>query len=267
MRDHRSPYDLQADVNTFLSELSKKLAERWLSLLVLPGLLVLAAGWLGANVGDRHAFDLNLALEIGKRQTLTLTGKPVTVGGVVVAAVLGAAAVGLLANTLSRVLEYLWLGRWHLPWRSSPATPRTWIGRRMALLDERIQAQYFGLQVALVWPRLWLVAGDSTRALIQAALDRIGAAATVGGWGILYIALGVTWWPAALIGVIAVITAWRRGRESVHGYASLVEAAIDMNQSALTTALGIPLTQGVITAQEAAQINDRLHKGTPERPT
>ncbi|URN10988.1 hypothetical protein LUW77_00475 [Streptomyces radiopugnans] len=41
-----------------LSELGKKLAERWLSLLVLPGALYLAVLGTAALLGHGHPFDL-----------------------------------------------------------------------------------------------------------------------------------------------------------------------------------------------------------------
>jgi hypothetical protein len=254
-------------VNTFLAELGKKLAERWLSLLVLPGLLFLGTAWVAGTLRWEHALDRETALAKAQEQTHALTGKPVQVGALVVAVLLAAAAVGLLANALARPVEALWLGRWHLPFRSPPAAPRTWIGKRVALLDKRVQAQYFGLRIALVWPRLWLTLAEETRDVVRTARERIAAASTLTGWGLLYLLLGIAWWPSALVGVVVLGTAWRRARESVHGYASLVEAVVDVHQADLAGALGVALPQGVITAAEAAVINDRLHKGLPELPT
>jgi hypothetical protein len=253
-------------VNTFLTELSKKLAERWLSLLVLPGLLFLATGWVARTLGFTHALDHRMALAAAQKQTQMFTGQPVTVGALVIAVLLGAAAVGLLANALSKPVEQLWLGNWHVPFRAPPTVPRTWIGKRMRLLDNRIKAQYFDLQVSLAWPRIWLLLTEETRTVVETAQNRVGAATTLAGWGLLYFALGVAWWPAMLVGGLILWTAWRRGRESVHGYASLVEAVIDIHQGKLATALGVDLPQGVIAANEAADINDRLHKGQPELP-
>jgi hypothetical protein len=254
-------------VNVFLAELSKKLAERWLSLLVLPGLLFLGTAWAGWTLGQAKALRPRHALAAAQEQAQALNGKPVQIGALVVAMLLCAAAVGLLANALARPVEHLWLGSWHWPWRPPPTTPRTWIGRRMALLDERIKAQYFGLQVSLAWPRLWLTLGEDTRTVVRLAQERMAAASTLAGWGLLYLLLTLTWWPACLSAGAVLLTAWRRGREAVHGYASLVEAVIDVHQDGLAGALGVELPQGVITADEAGKINDRLHKGLPELPS
>ncbi|MFI6372014.1 hypothetical protein [Streptomyces sp. NPDC050546] len=253
-------------MNTFLAELSKKLAERWLSLLVLPGLLFLGTAWVATTLGHLAALNHGTALTKAAEQAQALHGKPVQVGALVVAVLLGAAAVGLLANALATPVERLWLGRWKVPFRPAPTEPRTWIGKRMALLDQRIGAQYFGLRISLVWPRLWLLLEEDLRKAVGTLQERIGSTCTLAGWGLLYLLLGLVWWPAALVGIAVLATAWRRGREAVHGYASLVEAVVDVRQTDLAAALGVDLPQGVITAAEAAKINERLDKGLPPLP-
>ncbi|RSN04874.1 hypothetical protein DMB42_29205 [Nonomuraea sp. WAC 01424] len=51
-----------------LSELGKKIAERWLSLLVLPAALFLAVGLAARTLGHAHALNLDwLTAEIGAR--------------------------------------------------------------------------------------------------------------------------------------------------------------------------------------------------------
>ncbi|MGW2724966.1 hypothetical protein [Streptomyces sp. NPDC001492] len=254
-------------MNTFLAELSKKLAERWLSLLVLPGLLFLGTAWVARTLGHAHALDRRVAFDTAQEQAQALEGKPVQLGVLVVAVLLGAAAVGLLANALVTPVEHVWLGQWRMPFRPPPPNPRTWIGKRMALLDKRISRQYFGLQVSLAWPRLWLVLEEDTRKAVGSLQERIGSACTLAGWGVLYLLLGIVWWPAAVVGTGVLGTAWRRGREAVHGYASLVEAVVDVRQRDLAAALGVDLPQGVVTASEAAKINERLDKGLPDMPS
>ncbi|WP_435601171.1 hypothetical protein [Streptomyces sp. C10-9-1] len=98
-----------------LSELGKKLAERWLSLLVLPGALYLAVAATARTLGHSHPFDLQrLTGQITEWANAPAAG---TAGGQVVllAAVLGgAAAVGLTAQVLGSLAEQLHLAAdWH----------------------------------------------------------------------------------------------------------------------------------------------------------
>ncbi|TVL90264.1 hypothetical protein [Streptomyces sp. SAJ15] len=105
-----------------LSELGKKLAERWLSLLVLPGALYLAVAATATVLGHTHPFDLpRLTGQITAWANHAAAG---TVGGqvVVLAAVLaGAAAAGLAAQTLGSLTERLGLAAdwptWTPPFR------------------------------------------------------------------------------------------------------------------------------------------------------
>ncbi|MFB7477087.1 hypothetical protein [Kitasatospora sp. NPDC056184] len=105
-----------------LAELGKKLAERWLSLLVLPGALYLAVAAVARALGQAHALDL-------QRLTDRITGwagAPAagTGGGqaVLLAAVLGGAAgIGLAAQALGSLVERIHLAA---DWRSWPAPAR-----------------------------------------------------------------------------------------------------------------------------------------------
>ena len=102
-----------------LSELSKKLAEQWLTLLVLPGALYLAVAAAGRTLGQSAALDvgrLTQAISDAAR-----TPQVTTVGGqaVLLAVILtGAAVTGLAAQSLGSVVERVALaagwGVW--PW-------------------------------------------------------------------------------------------------------------------------------------------------------
>lgn len=47
-------------MGNFFGELAKKLAERGVGLLALPGLLFVARAWVGLQLGWTHALDLRL---------------------------------------------------------------------------------------------------------------------------------------------------------------------------------------------------------------
>ncbi|QHY98251.1 hypothetical protein SSPS47_24350 [Streptomyces sp. S4.7] len=99
----------------FLSELGKKLAERWLSLLVLPGALYLAVAATAHTLGHTHPFDLPHLTQ----QITTWANHPATstAGGQVVllaATLAAAAAAGLAAQALGSLTEWLCLAAdWH----------------------------------------------------------------------------------------------------------------------------------------------------------
>jgi len=103
----------------FFQELAKKLAERWVTLLLLPGALFIVLVWLGSALGHAHALDWSIVSHrfAGTTTSLSrLTGA--TQGVLVVALLLGAIGVGLGAQALAGITRTIWLGTW-----SQPFTP------------------------------------------------------------------------------------------------------------------------------------------------
>jgi len=100
-------------VGGFLAALGDKLAEKWLSLLVLPGLLFLAVAAGGQVLGQHHPFDggrLSRRVDmLAAEPAAHATGTVVLVAAAVLAASAGA---GLLAAALGGAVERLWLGDW-----------------------------------------------------------------------------------------------------------------------------------------------------------
>ncbi|GAB3351510.1 hypothetical protein GCM10027452_20610 [Micromonospora halotolerans] len=64
-------------------------------------------------------------------------------------------------------------------------------------------------------------------------------AARLVGWGLLYAALGAFWWPALVVGLVALPTARYRARLAVAVYAELAEAAVDLYGRDLAVQLGL----------------------------
>ena len=94
-----------------LGEIGKKLAERWLSMLVLPGTLYLAVAAAAGALGHTHALDVGrLAAEI-TRQAKSPAAASAGGQAVLFAAVLaGAAAAGVVVQALGVVIERVSLG-------------------------------------------------------------------------------------------------------------------------------------------------------------
>lgn len=105
-------------MNGFWSGLTGKLAERWLTLLVLPGAFYLAAAATARTLGWTHALDPHRLITAVTHQTENPTAN--TTGGQIVllsAALAGAAAAGLAAQALASAVERLTLAP---DWRTWP---------------------------------------------------------------------------------------------------------------------------------------------------
>ena len=139
-----------------------------------------------------------------------------------------------------------------------PSLP-TWIGDRMLAADARVRGAY-DLDLASAWPRLWLLLPDDTRTPVTTARTEFAAAARTGAWGTLYLLVGAVWWPAALIGAGAWLTAWWQGRAAIATLADLVEAAVDLHATTLATALG-HTPEGPFTPADGVTITRLLRKG------
>jgi hypothetical protein len=94
----------------FLSELSTKMADRWISLLVLPGLLWIAALAAVLRLGQEHPFDVarpQAWLDQIARQPAS--HDIATVALTSAAIVLASAAVALAASALGALLQQIWV--------------------------------------------------------------------------------------------------------------------------------------------------------------
>ncbi|MGW2081573.1 hypothetical protein ACWCOW_32405 [Streptomyces sp. NPDC001939] len=285
-----------------LSELGKKIAERWLSLLVLPGALFLAVLFAAYEQRHKRWYDVGPIPGRLDQRADALAASGARVAVFLLMFLLGAAACGLLAQAVGSLLERLWLAAdwqgWLFPLRgvagrwvdrrqarytrrrdelgraralvhvSASAVPGdavdaavrrleriaaelperpTWMGDRLYAVEARLRRD-LGLELAVIWPHLWLDAPDTTRTEITATREDLTRASTLAGWGVLYLAVAALWLPGLIISAAVITTAWRRGRAAVGAYAMLVEAASRLHASALAQNLGLcqtgPLTRG-----------------------
>lgn len=306
-----------------LAELGKKLAERWLSLLVLPGALYLAVAATARALGHSHPFDLHrLTDQITEWANAPAAG---SAGGQVVllASVLGgAAAVGLVAQGLGSVAEQLHLAA---DWRTWPAGARslarqatarrqtrwgaaaeawrrhrdgaarartrgprvdpaarhaaratmihisperpdrpTWSGDRIHAVAVRLERDYH-LDLAALWPHLWLVMPDTVRTEITAARQALTRATTLTAWALLYLPLAAWWWPAITITAVLAVTSWRRTRCAADTYATLLEAAARLHARDLADHLGLD-PAGPFTHESGGALTRHLTPSPPPLP-
>ncbi|MEV5410335.1 hypothetical protein AB0K60_16040 [Thermopolyspora sp. NPDC052614] len=307
----------------FLGELGKKLAERWLTLLVLPGVLYLAVAATAHTLGHGHALDLQRLT--GRITAWAASPSATTLGGQIVlltAILAGAAALGLAAQALGALTERLilaadwrtWppgprhLAAWRVArrqsrWRQAhdtyhrllneattalattgqrpDPTPRhrayhdrlrvaleypdrpTWSGDRLQALAVRLDRDLH-LDVATIWPHLWLILPDQVRAEITAARTALTRATTLAGWTLLYALLTVWWWPAAPLALILASIARHRVRTATTAYAQLAEAATRLHAPNLAHHLGLIATPDTaLTPRTGDALTSLLHTQPP----
>jgi len=112
-------------VNAFLGELGKKLAERWLTLLVLPGLLYLSVLTVAAILGQHHATDVGiLRAWVDTAAAAPASSSPAVVLAGAIGILSGAAGAGLAATALGQLIQQVWTtpgrrapARWLTRWR------------------------------------------------------------------------------------------------------------------------------------------------------
>jgi hypothetical protein len=285
-------------VGGFLSALGQKLAERWLTLLVLPGALFLATATVAHTLGQAQALDYHrLAYRITSwaqaPAATTVGGQVMLLGAVLVAsAAAGLAAQGMGTLVLRTALAPGW-NTWPRPlrqwarsrvaqrrarWttaasryrqqldadarslavdgrRADPAPRRaahqamqriaaeepdrpTWSGDRIHTVAVRLGRDHH-LDLPVLWPHLWLILPETTRAEITAAEQALTRATTLGGWALLYVPLTAWWWPAAPLATALMLTARFRIRNTTDTYAQLMEAAARLHAADLAAQLGI----------------------------
>ncbi|MGH3796256.1 MAG: hypothetical protein ACRDSP_15340 [Pseudonocardiaceae bacterium] len=105
-------------MNDFFGELAKQLAGRWLSLLAIPGVLFLAAGWAGLQLGQHNALDPHQLAGAVRTGAAEIASRPA--GTQILAAVgvlLAAVIVGLIVQALVGPVRTFCLGVWPGPLR------------------------------------------------------------------------------------------------------------------------------------------------------
>jgi hypothetical protein len=186
-------------VGKFFEELAKKLAERWVALLLLPGALFLVVAAAAVWLGQRHALDwerLRRGLD-----TVTTLRPPVGLQVVLVVAVLLASTgVGLAVQGLAGITKAMWLGRWPGSlgrWRVRARRKRwqTMVDKRRAVdqterggRDRADRLAERANRIALGEPGRATWMGDRVHAVGQVALNRSGLDLTF-GWSRLWLVL------------------------------------------------------------------------------
>ncbi|MFC9848575.1 hypothetical protein ACFWFF_14460 [Streptomyces sp. NPDC060223] len=291
-------------MTTFLSALAGKAAEKWLTLLVLPGVLYLAGVAAAVVLGHAHALELAELQSAVDRLAAHPAASNAGAILLVAAGVLAAATLaGLCTRASAVVVERLWTSRgerwparllvrrrvqrWQRADTACQAAgtraelaraierrdaialvrPRrpTWIGDRLHAADQRVYDAY-DLDLGAAWPRLWLTVPDAVRAELLSAREAYGAAFGLAGWAGMYLLLGAWWWPALPAAAVVAVTAWIRGRSATAVFADLVEATVDLHAITLAHELGLTGERPALTREVGDAITTTLRKDPPPDP-
>ncbi|MEU8265317.1 hypothetical protein AB0C02_32540 [Micromonospora sp. NPDC048999] len=263
-----------------IATVGKKITERWLAAILLPGLLYVAViGW-AVLAGQRHALDLpwlaNRLTGLWQQHTSSPGTAVVAIATLLAAAGLaGVAATAAAEDGVHRLwtirgpqrwldirrrkTEARWQGREPQPPRRYLPERATAIGERFRLIGTRIEAQY-GLSVTAAWPRIWILTDNDARTLIGTAHRRYYTDTALAAWGLLYLPWTIRWWPAVVIAIAALAVGYRRALASSAVLATLIEATVDAHTTGLAKTLGVDLPEGRLTPEEGNRINNILIK-------
>ncbi|WP_053619408.1 hypothetical protein [Nocardiopsis sp. NRRL B-16309] len=151
--------------------------------------------------------------------------------------------------------------------RTSVEEPQrpTWCGDRLHAVAQRLDRDH-DLDLAVVWPHLWLVLPDPVRAEITEARQGLGRAVALVAWGVLYLGLVVWWLPAVLVFAVLCALGWWRTRSATEAYATLVEASVRLHAGDLAERVGVDYG-GLLTTQVGQDLSNRLRAGFPRGPS
>lgn len=124
-------------MGSLLTEIGRRITDRWLTLLLLPGALLVGTVIVAVTLGHRHGVELPLLVDTIDNRTRALANRPAAVVVLTLAAVLAATAAGLLNQALAALLELIWLRDWPGPLGRLTVT---WRQRRWRAADEEYEA-------------------------------------------------------------------------------------------------------------------------------
>jgi hypothetical protein len=148
-------------------------------------------------------------------------------------------------------LAHLERRRRYLPVKDSELLP-TRIGNILRASETRPRHRY-GLDLVMVWPRLWLVLPDAARQELASARRSLDASVAAAVWGAAFLAfIPLTWW--ALVGLVvsvASVLVWVPARAEV--FADLTEASVELYRTSLYRHLRWPVPKNAAVERECGE--------------
>jgi hypothetical protein len=140
----------------------------------------------------------------------------------------------------------------------------TWIGDRWRATSIRVYRAY-GLDLTIVWPRLWTLLPDAQRNDIAAAQLAFKESSSIVSWAVLYGLVGLFWGPSLIIAAGLAVTGVLQARDATANLCELVESACDLYGHSLAEQLHISC-EGAMTPETGRAVNKRLRKDPPPAP-
>jgi hypothetical protein len=151
--------------------------------------------------------------------------------------------------------------RRHRPVLDSELLP-TRVGNILRAAETRPRHRY-GLDVVLIWPRLWLVLPDTTRKELASARASLDASVAAAIWGTAFVAFTpfTNWALVGLVVTLAAVLWWVPARAEV--FADLIEATVELYRIALYRQLRWPLPKNPATEPERGEaLTEYLERGS-----
>jgi hypothetical protein len=142
----------------------------------------------------------------------------------------------------------------------APQLP-TWIGDRWRAAAVRVYRAY-GMDLTVIWPRLWPLLPDTLRDDIAAAQLAYRESSAIVSWAVFYGVTGLFWGPPLLIAAVLLVAGVLRARDATGNLCELVESACDLFGGALASQLNVACT-GPVTMETGREISRRLRKDPP----
>lgn len=116
----------------------------------------------------------------------------------------------------------------------------TRLGNVLRAAELRVQDKY-GLDTAIVWPRLWLLLPEMAQKEISAARRSLDASVCGVVWGLLFLLWTPLHWFVVPVGIVVAVAGLVGARMTAATFADLVESAFDVYRTSLYEALRHPL--------------------------
>jgi hypothetical protein len=221
-------------MSALLTDLAGRLGERWLTRLALPGATYLAAAWIAVTLGHAHAGShhrLTSRTELLAAALAHLSTGPALL--VVIAAAAMAAAAAYLAQAIGAMLETLWFAD-----GDSRLLDRLLPTRLLPQARRRLRKDYH-VDLATIWPALWLHLTTETRDEVTTARASVRNSAALLGWGLLYAALAAIWWPMLPVTAVLLWVGRRRSWQTMSEFSRVVEATVQVHTGEFAVRLGL----------------------------
>ncbi|MDX1978959.1 MAG: hypothetical protein SFV51_01725 [Bryobacteraceae bacterium] len=123
----------------------------------------------------------------------------------------------------------------HIPARDEDRMP-TRLGNTLRAAERRPLEKY-GLDVAVCWPRLWMLLPKEAREDLSEFRTKLDEAARAWVWSMLFL-LSTYWaWWAFPVGVLSAVFAYWRAVDAAETYGDLLESAFDVHRNKLYEAV------------------------------